>query len=106
MWDTTIAKIIFGILIIAVVGSMIMRGAPLAAVGFIAFLLLPYGFGRILYSKDPASDWIAWTSLAAGVAIALYLKSSVVVTYAGIVILGQILGKCLGWFFPSKSDDG
>ena len=105
MRDSTIEKVIIGTLFLIVAASMAERGASGAIAPFIGFLLVPYGFGRVLYSERPFSEWSGWLSMATGVAIIWYLQSTTAAMYAGLAVLAQIVARLLGSFFYPKSGD-
>ena len=100
--DSITEKIILVILFLLVAGSMMKVGAVL---GFVAFLMVPIGFGTILWSERPISEWRGLLILGAGAAIIWLLQSSAAAMYAGLAVLGQIVARSLSAFLYRKTRD-
>lgn len=112
-WDTVIERGLLAILLLIVMVPMIWDGKAVAAAGFIAFLLVPYGFGRLLWSDRGWSDWKGWIPMATGVAILVFLKVGDVggaeaagwaAVYAGLAVIAQIVAALLAKAFYRESD--
>jgi hypothetical protein len=92
--------IIVLILFIFIACSALADGASVESVVALgACFAVPAGFGRILWSEQPSSEYGAWLLIAIAAIVIWYVQSALAAMYAGLFVFGQIVGRVAGSIF-------
>lgn len=95
-------NVVLGVLVLVVLLFTALEGNIVAGVAFVAFLLVPYGFGRLLWSTHARTEWCGWLLMAVGIAILLYLQASTLAMFAALAVSAQVIARLLGKYFHQK----
>ena len=74
---------------------MALENVSQAGIAFIATLVLPFGFGKLLWSKHPSREWLAIASIALSIIFSVLSGFSAVLLYGGLMVGAQLVAKLL-----------